>query len=723
MFGEYFGFTDEEVDSLYEKYQHLYPNIQVSRKGLQEWYDGYFTISGKRLYNPRSVVMALRFNQLSNYWTSSGPYDELFYYIRHDIDQIRNDLALMITGEGVDAKVDEFAASAMELKSRNQIYSAMVVYGLLTFTQGKVYIPNRELMLKYEELLQSEKSLGYVYQLRKTDIFYTKLKKGRNAQMIDYIIKNGWIINGKRQKPFHGDISIKDGKIEEMKEHIEIPADFPDEKILDAQDGYVTPGFIDIHRHGDWQALHHGDDELLNRQGLTTVVNGNCGLSVAPAGKKHTEEIYSFLGSVTGKMDGNPLSVMDSMENYLDALSKTSRSVNTGMLAGNGTIRASVKGYDSGKLSDEELHQVWNTLEESLAAGALGVSLGVAYAPEFEYDRDGLVEALQPLKGTDIPITTHIRNEGDGILLALQEVISVAEELQIPLHVSHMKCIGRKNWGDTPRKILKMLDEAGERGLKVDFDLYPYLTGSTQLVHLLPPEFQEGGTDAICKRLQDPVCRKALTETLKQPSDIFENIVELAGFERIYASTLHTDQYRPYAGKSIAEISGNLGRDPYETLYDILLAERCEVTMLDTIASEDDMLYFLKDDRANLISDAIYPAGGKYHPRVYGAFPKLLTDYVRDRKIFSIEDAIYKMTAKPAQVLGLNRGILDKGMPADINMFHLDHLQVHADFQNPDQFCTGFDYVFVNGKMVVSHDTYINQENNMTGMVLKRNQP
>ena len=150
---------------MYEKYQHLYPDIQVSRKGLQEWYDGYFTVSGKRLYNPRSVVMALRFNQLSNYWTSSGPYDELFYYIRHDIDQIRNDLALMITGEGVDAKVDEFAASAMELKSRNQIYSAMVVYGLLTFTQGKVYIPNRELMLKYEELLQSEKSLGYVYQL------------------------------------------------------------------------------------------------------------------------------------------------------------------------------------------------------------------------------------------------------------------------------------------------------------------------------------------------------------------------------------------------------------------------------------------------------------------------------------------------------------------------------------------------------------------------------
>ena len=136
---------------------------QVSRESLREWYDGYFTVSGKRLYNPRSVVMALRFNQISNYWTSSGPYDKIFYYIRNDIDHIKNDLALMIAGEGVDAKIDEFAASAMELKSRDQIYSAMVVYGLLTYSGGKVFIPNRELMFKYEELLQNEESLGYVY--------------------------------------------------------------------------------------------------------------------------------------------------------------------------------------------------------------------------------------------------------------------------------------------------------------------------------------------------------------------------------------------------------------------------------------------------------------------------------------------------------------------------------------------------------------------------------
>ena len=165
MFGGYFGFTDEEVDVLYEKYLHLCKDPQVSREGLREWYDGYFTASGRRLYNPRSVVMALRFNQLSNYWTSSGPYDEIFYYIRNDIEHIRDDLALMISGEGIDARVEEFAASAMELRTKNQIYSAMVVYGLLTYTKGKAFIPNRELMFKYEELLRSEKSLGYVYRL------------------------------------------------------------------------------------------------------------------------------------------------------------------------------------------------------------------------------------------------------------------------------------------------------------------------------------------------------------------------------------------------------------------------------------------------------------------------------------------------------------------------------------------------------------------------------
>ena len=164
-YSEYFGFLDSEIDMLYERYTKNTVNPRITRQELKEWYDGYHTASSERLYNPRSVVCALSDGQLASYWTSSGPYDEIFYYIRNDLEHIRDDLALMVCGESVDARIGEFAAFSMDLKTKNQIYSAMVVYGLLTYDDGRVLIPNRELMLKYDELLQTEDSLGYVYRL------------------------------------------------------------------------------------------------------------------------------------------------------------------------------------------------------------------------------------------------------------------------------------------------------------------------------------------------------------------------------------------------------------------------------------------------------------------------------------------------------------------------------------------------------------------------------
>ncbi len=238
-----------------------------------------------------------------------------------------------------------------------------------------------------------------------------------------------------------------------MGEHIEVPSDFSGKCVLDAAGGYVTPGFIDIHRHGDWQAFGNGDDELLNRQGLTTVVNGNCGLSVAPVREKFREEIAGFLSSVTGDFHRSrqgQADVMSTMSSYLAALSKEKRSVNTGMLAGNGTIRAGVKGYAPGKLSDEEMHQVWNALEESLAAGALGVSLGVAYAPEFEYDTGWSDTGTAAVERNRNSHHHPYPQRGGRNPTCFAGGDLVAEELQIPLHVSHLKCIGQKNWGDTP---------------------------------------------------------------------------------------------------------------------------------------------------------------------------------------------------------------------------------------------------------------------------------
>lgn len=171
MFGEYFGFTDDEVDDLYRRYivecDRQHKEKSVTRKGLRDWYNGYYTKSGERVYNPRSVVFALQFNNLANYWTSSGPYDEIYYYIRNNISDVRDDLALMISGESVTAKIQEYAATSMNLSTRDEIYSAMVVYGFLSYLNGKVCIPNRELMEKFDELLVKNESLGYVYRLAK----------------------------------------------------------------------------------------------------------------------------------------------------------------------------------------------------------------------------------------------------------------------------------------------------------------------------------------------------------------------------------------------------------------------------------------------------------------------------------------------------------------------------------------------------------------------------
>lgn len=171
MFGEYFGFTDDEVDDLYRRYivecDRQHKEKSVTRKGLRDWYNGYYTKSGERVYNPRSVVFALQFNNLANYWTSSGPYDEIYYYIRNNISDVRDDLALMISGESVTAKIQEYAATSMNLSTRDEIYSAMVVYGFLSYLNGKVCIPNRELMEKFDEILVKNESLGYVYRLAK----------------------------------------------------------------------------------------------------------------------------------------------------------------------------------------------------------------------------------------------------------------------------------------------------------------------------------------------------------------------------------------------------------------------------------------------------------------------------------------------------------------------------------------------------------------------------
>lgn len=529
--------------------------------------------------------------------------------------------------------------------------------------------------------------------------------------MFDQIIRGGTILSGDGSNRFIGYIAINKDKIALIAPHIEGCA----KKEWNADGYYVTPGFIDIHRHADVALFRPHFGELELRQGLTTIVNGNCGLSVIPCPKPYQKEIKEFLLPVTGSFP--PTISFHDFSTYIDAVKQVPIPINIGMLIGNGTVRAAVKGYETGKLSKEELKQVHNYLDSSLALGALGVSLGIVYAPEYNYNLDDFVKVLQPMKQYHVPLVTHIRGEGDIFCESIREVIEIAKQLNVPLHISHLKCIGKRNWGHKTREVLNQIEHAREGGLDVTCDLYPYTAGSTQLIQILPPEYLEGGFSEITRRLKEEKERKKLTSILKEPSTQFENLVSGVGFENIIISTVQTAKNQKYVGKSIAAIAKIQNKNPYDCVYDLLIEEQCKISMVDFIVSEEDIRTIIKFPSSSIISDTVYPDTGIPHPRMYGTYTKYLSQYIRDEKLLSLEDGIKKITSLPASVYGLsNKGLLKAGMDADINVFRLEELHTFATYQNPKVYSTGMKYVFVNGELMIDDDCLVNGK--ATGKIL-----
>jgi N-acyl-D-aspartate/D-glutamate deacylase len=529
--------------------------------------------------------------------------------------------------------------------------------------------------------------------------------------MYDYIIKNGILISGDGSTAFEGDLAVAEGKILKIAYKITEAA----RHTIDVQGKFVTPGFIDIHRHADVNVFLPNFGEVEVRQGLTTIVNGNCGLSVIPCPIEHRKEIFDFLLPVIGKVP--EYSRFTDYNSYVKAIEKQSLPINVGMLIGNGTIRAAVKGYKVGKLSREELAKARTYLENSLEAGALGVSLGIVYAPEYNYTLEEFVDVLEPMKKYSVPLVTHIRGEGDTLNESLEEVIEIARRLGVPLHISHLKVIGARNWGNGARKALNIIENARKSGIDISCDMYPYTAGSTQLIQILPPEYLEGGFVGIVSRLQVREERDNLTKILEKPSDYFENLVSLAGWKNIYPTTMQQEKNIPFIGKSIEEIAKIQHKDSFECAYDLLIEEKCQISMVDYIASEEDLRLIMKYPYTSIISDTVYPSGGIPHPRMYGTYPRILEKYVREDRFLTIEEAIYKMTGLPSSVYHLpGKGLLKEYMDADIAVFDLNKISTSATYQDPKHFATGFSKIFVNGELTVDEDNYLGSQ---TGKFLK----
>ena len=523
--------------------------------------------------------------------------------------------------------------------------------------------------------------------------------------MFDYLIRNVKIIDGSGAPAFAGDAAITGGTIAAVGQLTDASA----AHVIDGAGRYLTPGFIDIHRHGDAALFRPGYGRAELAQGLTTVLNGNCGLSLAPLAGPHREEALRYLSPIVGAMpEGRDF---PTLADYRAQAAQVPLALNAGMLAGMGTLRALTAGFQGRPLTDDEYRRLHGLLEQALADGALGVSLGLGYAPECFYTTDQLIRALEPLRDSGKVITVHMRQEGDGVVEALREMLTVARALRTPVEISHLKAIGKGNWGRAVPEMLRLISQAREEGLDVTCDVYPYPAGSTQLLHVLPPEVQSGGTEALTAALKDPAARQRIRRRMETGTD-FENITALAGFENVLATSLRLPEHAAFEGRSIADIAAAQGKDPYDALFDLLAAESCTVSMIDFIASEEDIEAILRAPFSGVISDATYPDSGLLHPRVYGTYARLLETYVKERSVLPLETAVHKITRRAADRFGLaGKGRIEAGADADLCLFRLEDIHETGTWQAPDRLAQGMDYVFVGGVPAIAEGAFTGAAN------------
>lgn len=510
---------------------------------------------------------------------------------------------------------------------------------------------------------------------------------------LDRLIKNARIIDGTGSPWYRGSLGIKGERI------VYVGQDRPLNTLetIDAGGQVVTPGFVDVHTHDDLAVLKKPVHSPKLLQGVTSAVLGNCGFGGAPVAYAHRSKLAEYIAPVLGTYP-NKFSWC-SFQSYLEDLSENPASVNLVSQVAHGPIRIAVMGFEARHATIDEIEKMCGLVSEAMQAGAVGLSLGLLYAPGCYADNRELIALASTAAREGGILNCHIRTEGNSLLDSLCEVMDIAEAANSPLHISHLKVVGQKNWG-TIERALDLIEDRRCQGLDITCDIYTYTAGSSTLLSLLPPWVSSGGAEEAVARLRNPAQRDKIKLDLEKDHPGWDNFVAMLGWERVIISSVESKENRCIEGLSLLEIASARKSHPADCLMDLLVEEKGKVTMILHQMSEEDVKSVLRSEYAMVGSDGLPLETGRIHPRHYGTFPRMLAHYVRDERIMPLEQAVRKMTSISARRFGLkNRGLIAEGMKADLVIFNPSKIQDTATFEDPRQYPTGINYVLVNGKV------------------------
>jgi N-acyl-D-amino-acid deacylase len=513
--------------------------------------------------------------------------------------------------------------------------------------------------------------------------------------VLDVKVQGGQVLDGTGAPAVRADVGIQGESIAVVGDLSREPAG----RTVDASGLTVTPGFIDMHSHSDWQLWGNPRAESKIRQGVTTEVVGNCGFSPAPVADEYRDEMRGFALYTTKGMDFS----WRSMGEYLARYADRGIALNVIQLVGHGALRLAAMGFARREPTPAELLAMERLMDESMRDGAWGLATGLIYAPGSYARTDEIVAVARRAAAARGFYASHIRGEGVTLLDSVREAIRVGREGGLPVQVSHLKAAGRPHWGRVA-DALALIDAARAEGLDVMADAYPYTASSTSLRTLLPDWVLEGGIAPMLERLRDRSAKERIRAELTGGSPVLSRGL---GWEDIMISYAPA---RPDAqGRRLSQIAAAWSRDPLDAAIDLLLAEGGKGSMILFQLDEDDVRRALAHPQVMIGSDgsALAPDGemaaAKPHPRSYGTFPRVLGRYARDQALLSLAEAVHKMTGLPARRLRLaDRGVLRAGAKADLVAFDAGRVADLATYEDPHQYATGIEHVLVNGRVVIA---------------------